>query len=915
MKLTNRLMVIPFSLLSFLSEIAGATRAFSNPSHPVFWQNLFSQDQGLPIHDENEYSSKRIQSNPNILENHPRFRFLGFDVDHYDIKIKVDPLTSLVEGQVEIFVIAQKDAIRSLSFDAVDQLILKVADHQGRLLASQYNGALLKIDLQKALKQGEKTSVIVEYRALRPQSVKLTGPDATNPTRMAASYTYTQPEDTATWLPCVDKPDDKATMSIALEVPAGFKALSNGVSTEQPGTGLDSPIYGTNKGEIWAYRMDDPIAPYLISFAVGPYSLLSLGTYQGKALTLWAPPAVADKAFAEAVRTPQMMAIFSQFTGVDYPFTHYAQSVAETHGGSMEHQTATTMGGTRMSGDGSGESVVAHELAHQWFGDWVTCRTWGDLWLNEGFASYLPLVFYEEFQDSLQTIGHLDRWRKSYFSQAKNTAHPLSESHPDVNSIFDAHAYDKGALVIHMMRELSQSNQVDLLQGSSNSKQSHSPFTKALSLYLTRKAKGNVRSFDLQQALEDAVGDSYDWQLFFDQWVLSPGHPQIKVQSKIITDPEGKRQQVIQLTQTQLQRQSEKWRSFSLPLEVEVIDKHGRSAQHTLDLWDDITELKIPLIDDQSLAFNVNPRWSMLVELTQEQTRDQWLKILQKSPYATSRLVALRELSQLDIWNKDQDKAFAKKVVQSILDDKEMYLKTEALYLLISRANSQLEENFKDEDSSAQGDYLAPWIGLLTSHIRDINRVNPKNKVAGVIKQAELWLVQRVPVPIDQETKWQNDYFEAHTVAERQAILGMLHHGSVARAQEFMLARFKEPQWVSMDRLEMLKYFLKYKTPITIQFISEILTTSSSTFFNMEILGTMKTQKWQDTELVNPVLTLIKQHTSTSLRDEALIWLRSLENPPVELCQTLQEWMQNPSLTMDKIIVGIQKTEAAVCRS
>ncbi|MEO6050394.1 MAG: M1 family aminopeptidase [Pyrinomonadaceae bacterium] len=268
--------------------------------------------------------------------------------------------------------------------------------------------------------------------------------------------------------------------------------------------------------------MPVPHSTYLVSFVIGKYIRvedkykdipLGFYVYPGKEVT-------AAKAFGN---TKDMIGVYERLTGVAFPYNKYDQTVVSDFKlGGMESITATTMADTEIFfvdfdfGKSIVTDLVSHELAHSWFGDLVTCRNWAELWLNEGFATYMEAAYRE------QAFGREDYLRKirsdaaeflidDSITRKRHGLYNLRAS--DVNALFDNSSvtYHKGGAVIHTLREQIGTE----------------AFWKAINIYLNRHKFANVESTDLKRAMEEASGQNLAW--FFDQWVYSSGAPRLAV--------------------------------------------------------------------------------------------------------------------------------------------------------------------------------------------------------------------------------------------------------------------------------------------------------------------------------------------------------------------------------------------------
>nr|MDQ3373438.1 M1 family metallopeptidase [Acidobacteriota bacterium] len=378
--------------------------------------------------------------------------------------------------------------------------------------------------------------------------------------RASQIWTQGEPEESRHWFPSYDFPDDKATSEQFITVEKDETAIANGELLET--------IENTNQTKTFHYRMSAPHSTYLTSFVVGTYTKIS-DSYKNIPLGYFVytdRTAIVPKAYG---RTKDMMRVFEELTKVNFPFNKYDQTiVANFTFGGMENITATTMADTEIFladfefGKSAVEDLVSHELAHSWFGNLLTCKNWAELWLNEGFATYMEAAYREK------TYG-----RNSYLSKIRSNAeqfmiddlinkkkHGLfNTSAGNVEGLFDnpTTTYQKGGAVIHTLRETV---------GTEN-------FWKAINIYLTRHKFQNVETGDLKKALEEVSGMNLDW--FFLQWVYGTGHPKINV--KQFYNPQTK---VLDLTVSQVQSSGNLTpAAFTLPMDLEITTAKGAKTE------------------------------------------------------------------------------------------------------------------------------------------------------------------------------------------------------------------------------------------------------------------------------------------------------------------------------------------------
>ena len=438
------------------------------------------------------------------------------DVKHVKLVITLDFEQETVRGTVSTTFSTLYEEIKTISFDAIDLHIERVTlasaagggQAEPRELAYSTDGKKLLVTLDHAYHYGEVFTVNVEYHAKPRTGLHFIKPAPEDPTRPVQAWTFGQPRYHSYWFPCHDAPNDRATTEIIATVPGHFLTVSNGNL-------LSITDHGATKTHHW--RHDVPHATYLISLVVGDFAVIE-DSYNGIPVNYYVRPDRKDDAHFYLGKTPEMMRFFSEYTGVEYPYGKYAQTVVELFGGAMEHTTATTHSfmlllDERAALDFDYVPVVAHELAHQWFGDLVTCRDWPNGWLNEGFATYFEELWNEHdlggdyFKQSMLDLKH------GYLSEDHHYRRPIVYHvyHRDGFELFDGHMYNKGAWVLHMLRhQLGETG-----------------FKRAVKTYLERYREREVITANLERTFEEVTGHSL--AQFFQQWVYQGGYPAFEV--------------------------------------------------------------------------------------------------------------------------------------------------------------------------------------------------------------------------------------------------------------------------------------------------------------------------------------------------------------------------------------------------
>jgi len=358
----------------------------------------------------------------------------------------------------------------------------------------------------------------------------------------------------------IDKPNERCTQEVIVTVADKFETLSNGLK-------ISSKVNGDGtRTDHW--KMDMPHAPYLFALVVGEYAVIE-DRWKDIDVDYYVEPKYEKDAKAIFPHTVEMLEFFSSKIGLDYPWPKYSQAVVRDYvSGAMENTTAVIFGefmqdDARALVDNSfSEQIVAHELFHHWFGDYVTCESWSNLTMNEGFANYSEYLWLEHKHGRYAADYHRFTELQGYLqSIAYQGAHPLIHfSYKDKEDMFDAHSYNKGGLILHMLRSYVGD---DL-------------FFKALNLYLKDNAFEAVEAHDLRLAFEEVTGEDLNW--FWNQWYFASGHPKLEV-SKTIS--EGKVYLVVQQTQEGPKVPS----IFQLPIEIDLIKPDG--SKQSASIWMD----------------------------------------------------------------------------------------------------------------------------------------------------------------------------------------------------------------------------------------------------------------------------------------------------------------------------------------
>lgn len=465
----------------------------------------------------------------------------SYDALHYRIELRFDEAARRVFGATAVTLRPLREGTAAIDLDAVAMSIERVALAGGKQLRYDYDSLRLRVHLDRAYAYGEKLTIAVTYSCTPARGLYFIQPGASYPGDPEQIWTQGQGEDNRHWFPCYDYPNDKATSELIARVRGDFVTLSNGALASKKKNG-DGTV-------TWHWVQDKPHSSYLVMFAAGRFGVYR-DSWDGIPVDSYHAPSDAPADVARAyASTAGMVAFFSRHTGIRYPWTKYAQiPVAHFLYGGMENTTATVLADTRVvldaraSLDYSAEGLIAHELAHQWWGDDVTYADWDNAWLNEGFATYYQQLWTEFAHGSDLFAEQRNEGMQSYMAWTdKQGSIPLVSAGPNGSP----NHYSKGAAVLHMLRVMIGDGE----------------FRRVMKAYGERHAFQSVETNDLKRAIEDVTGRNLRW--FFEQWVYKAGYPRLQVTKRWNADT-----RLLRLTCTQTQRRDSLCGYFRFPMNV-----------------------------------------------------------------------------------------------------------------------------------------------------------------------------------------------------------------------------------------------------------------------------------------------------------------------------------------------------------
>ncbi len=477
-------------------------------------------------------SFKGIGQDPNTIDSswkkNPRYTPTRInDLVHTKLDVQFDFAMSHLLGKAWITLTPHIDPTDSLTLDAKGMALHEVSlidkNNTKNKLVYAYDGLQVNIKLPKLYKKGDLYTIYISYTSMPNEYEEASGVDPMlgvkglffiNPkgeikNKPSQIWTQGETESNSVWFPTIDQTQQKTTEEIYMTVPAKYVTLSNGelVSQKQNKNGT--------RTDYW--KMTLPHSPYLFFMGVGDYAVVK-DHWKGKEVNYYVEREYAPVAKKIFGNTPEMMSYFSKITGVEYPWNKYAQITGRDYvSGAMENTTATLhqesaqQDARELTDENRWESTIAHELFHQWFGDYVTAESWSNLTLNESFANYSQTLWnqYKYGTDAGDAENYTNI--QSYLRGNNSEKDLVRFYYADREDMFDAVSYQKGGAILHMLR-----NHIG-----------DSAFFKGLNLYLTTNKFKSAEAAHLRLALEETSGKDLSW--FFNEWYYGSGHPKLDI--------------------------------------------------------------------------------------------------------------------------------------------------------------------------------------------------------------------------------------------------------------------------------------------------------------------------------------------------------------------------------------------------
>ncbi len=678
----------------------------------------------------------------------------NFDLVHQKIAVQFNEAERLVTGEVTTTVIP-KVATDTVRLNAENLTIDKATDAAGRALRFASDTAHVTVTLPRRVAAGDTVVFTLAYHTHPERGIYFVP-------RRHVIWSQGEATETRAWVPTYDYANDKTTWEFLVTADSGMKVLSNGTLLSV------TPVNG-GKQEVWHWSQEEPASTYLYSVVVGPFTILH-DQWRGKPVDEYVYPDTVDAGWRAAGETPSMIELYSRLTGVPFAWDKYDQSwIPDFTYGGMENVSATTQTDLSLPGPGNdpmqgARSLVAHELAHQWFGDLETTANWANAWLNEGLTTYMESVQNEktrgwdaaqlEWWDQQQQTIQADR------VQARPLVWGQYQGDDPIALFFSGHVYPKGAQLAHQLRRLLGDNL----------------FWAGMHRFLVDNAHKATTTKDYAVAFEKTCRCDLDW--FFDQWAYGIGYPQVDV-----TRHWDAATKTLHVTVRQVQPTDSTRPLFRFPTTLRVITRDSVVRDSIMVLAEKSQAFAIHLPSDP-LSFRFDEGGWLLGTVHTDQSPAELAEMAKHDLDTSARNWALRAIAAM------QDSAVVAARRFIVLDEREPELRAVALGQMTHDSTPQgiaiVASALRDPDASVRSAALVRLAQLDSVGIGDSALAMYHDDISSGARGTAVAIYARAAGSAAQETLIDASK-PGHSMAVRQQAalaLGRLHDAAVVAALE-----------------------------------------------------------------------------------------------------------------------------------
>jgi aminopeptidase N len=474
----------------------------------------------------------------------------GVDVRHYAFDLTLSDDTDEIEGRATLVVRFTQDGVSALVLDLIGAdggatgMAVKDVHENGASVPHTHRGNRLSIAPASPPKAGEERTYVVDYAGTPADGLIISQNRHGSRTFFGDNW----PNRARHWLPVVDHPSDKATCEFVVTAPDRYQVIANGMLVEE------TDLTDGRRRSHWKTTV--PLPTKVMVFGAARFAVQHAGEYEDIPIQAWVYPEDREAGFHDFGVTVDMLRFFETRIG-PFPYEKLANVQSKTRYGGMENASAIFYAENAITGERANATTVAHEIAHQWFGDSVTEADWPHIWLSEGFATYFAELYYEHAEGRQRLLEGMRDAREAVLRYAtRNPNAPLVDPRPtDPNDHLNTNSYQKGAWVLHMLRGTVGDD----------------AFWAGIREYYASYRDANATSTDLQRIMERHSGQELGW--FFDQWLLRGGHPKLAVSWSYDA---GHTTATVTVTQQQTGG------AFRLPLDLDFASASGRRRERVV---------------------------------------------------------------------------------------------------------------------------------------------------------------------------------------------------------------------------------------------------------------------------------------------------------------------------------------------
>ena len=468
-------------------------------------------------------------------------RVAGIDIIHYRIGLTLDPMDSVITGETGILVSFTGTGITEIPLDFGALTVDRVLE-QDVEAAYKHEGERLTVTLKGTYKSGDRTQLTIFYHGQPKDGLFIQNNKFGNRAIFADNFSNRAHH----WFPSIDHPYDKATVRFEVTAPEGYDVVANGRLIET--THLQDGL----KRTIWQSTTEIPT--YCMVVGATNFSIVHAGSWNGIPVSYYLYPEDRENGITDFSRALQMLELYSTMIG-PYPYAKLALVQSSTRYGGMENASAIFFSERSIRGTKQNEGTIAHEIAHQWFGDSVTESDWHHVWLSEGFATYFGALYFERAYGRDRFIQSMQGSKQRYLRAFERNPGPIHDSRiTDLSDVLTGYHYVKGGWVLHMLRGIM----------------GDTAFFNGIRDYYRTYRDENALTGDLQKVMEFHAERPLDW--FFQQWIYETGHP---VYQLTWTWDDPKKQVAVRI------RQAQEGVTYRMPLMLSL-QSAGNTTRETI---------------------------------------------------------------------------------------------------------------------------------------------------------------------------------------------------------------------------------------------------------------------------------------------------------------------------------------------